>query len=85
MTLCIIFGPPADKEKFTARLLTALTVLFLIIAGSPLADVNTQTASAGSNPYALAPTGQATFIGGGAPASDTQTLENGDTITYSLT
>ncbi len=53
-SILLIFGPPADKEKLPARLATALTVLFLIIAGSPLADVNTNVASADSNPYATA-------------------------------
>ena len=49
-----MFGSPVDKEKLPVRLLTSITVLFLIIAGSPLADINTQAANAQSNPYASA-------------------------------
>ncbi len=116
-----ITGTPADKEKLPARLLTAITVLFLIIAGSPLATLDTNIASAESNPYApsgtivvntnndaatFTLTGPATYTGSGTnwsepdapigtynitygsipaydtPADDTQTLEDGDTITF---
>jgi hypothetical protein len=48
----LILGHPADKKKVPARLVTAVTVLFLIIAGSPLSDVYANTASADTNPYA---------------------------------
>jgi len=49
--ISIVFSPSVDREKLPARLITSLTVLFLIFAGSPLADINTNTAGAASNPY----------------------------------
>lgn len=122
--ILLVFGAPADKKKFSARLLTAMTVLFLIIAGSPLADISTNIASADSNPYTpvgtinvttnnatatFALTGPATYSGSGTswmqndapigdytitygaisgydtPASATQTLVSGGTITFTGT
>ncbi|VVB91260.1 Cell surface glycoprotein [uncultured archaeon] len=47
-----IFGPSVDNEKFPVRVLTAATVLFLILAGSPFVNINNNTVSAVSNPYA---------------------------------
>lgn len=120
-SILTITGTPADKEKLPARLLTVATVLFLIIAGSPFATLDTNIASAYSNPYApngtivvntnndaasFTLTGPATYTGNGTnwsepdaptgtynitygsipaydtPANDTQTLEDGDTITF---
>ncbi len=40
-----------DKKKLPVRLLTGITVLFLIIAGSPFIDIRTQGVDAASNPY----------------------------------
>jgi|GEM_PF-2743860 len=51
-SILLIPGIPEDKEKMPARLLTALTVLFLIFAGSPLANLNTNMVNAETNPYA---------------------------------
>jgi hypothetical protein len=48
----LILGHPADKKKVPVRLVTAVTVLFLIIAGLPLSDVYNNIASADGNPYA---------------------------------
>lgn len=48
----IVTGSTSDrKEKLPVRLLTTLTVLFLIVAGSPLADISANTANAETNPY----------------------------------
>ncbi len=46
-----IFGHTVDKKKVPARLVIAVTVLFLIISGLPLSDVYDNIASADSNPY----------------------------------
>lgn len=46
-----VFGSAVDKKMLRVRLLTAVTVLFLILAGSPLVNMNVNTASAESNPY----------------------------------
>ncbi len=117
-----IFDGAEDKKKLAARLITTATVLFLIFAGSPFANINTNMASAVTNPYAsvgtivvntnntaanFTLTGSATYSGNGTswsqadapigtytitydpipgydtPASDTQTLANGGTITFS--
>ncbi len=119
--ISLIPGIPKDKKKLPARLLTALTVLFLIFAGSPLASINTNTVSAEINPYVSVGTitvttnnsaatfnvtGPATYTGSGTtwsqsnapvgiytitydpipgydtPASETQTLVSGGTITF---
>jgi len=47
----LIFGHPVDKKKVPARLVIAVTVLFLIISGLPVSDVYENIASADSNPY----------------------------------
>ena len=44
-------GAITEKKLLATRLLTAATVFFLIFAGSPLANSNIESASAGSNPY----------------------------------
>ena len=41
-----------DKKKLAVRLLTGITVLFLIIAGSPFTDIGTRGVDAATNPYA---------------------------------
>ncbi len=96
-SILLIFGAPADKKKFSARLLTAVTVLFLIFAGSPLADINTNIASADSNPYATAGTivvntnneaatftltGPTTYTGNGTSWTQTNASVGDYTITY---
>ncbi len=47
-----IFDGTEDKKKLAVRLITAATVLLLVFAGSPFANINTNTASAQTNPYA---------------------------------
>ncbi|VVB86931.1 Cytochrome c7 c [uncultured archaeon] len=42
----------SDKQKLTARIITGATVLFLIIAGTPFFNMNTNGVNAASNPYA---------------------------------
>ena len=92
----LLFGHPADKKKVPARLATAVTVLFLIIAGSPLADVNS-IASGDSNPYSpvgtivvntnnaastFTLTGPAIFTGSGTTWTQTDAPVGDYLITY---
>lgn len=41
----------SDRGKLPARLLTGITVLFLILAGSPFFELNTSGVNAATNPY----------------------------------
>jgi hypothetical protein len=41
----------SDKQKLTARIITGATVLFLIIAGTPFFNTNSNGVNAASNPY----------------------------------
>ncbi len=41
----------SDKQKITARVITGATVLFLILAGSPFFNMNTNGVNAATNPY----------------------------------
>ncbi|MCZ7380323.1 MAG: fibronectin type III domain-containing protein [Candidatus Methanoperedens sp.] len=42
-----------DRKKLPVRLLTGITVLFLIIAGSPFIEIGVKGADADSNPYVV--------------------------------
>lgn len=98
-SILTITGTPADKEKMPARLLTSATVLFLIIAGSPFAALDTNIASADSNPYApngtivvntnndaasFTLTGPATYTGNGTNWSEPDAPTGTYNITYDL-
>ncbi len=61
--ISIVFDPSVHKEKLSVRLLTAVTVLFLILAGSPLANMSVNTASAVSDPYVSDTTPPASVTG----------------------
>src|SRR5574341_509209 len=97
VSILSIPGTPEDKEKMPARFLTALTVLFLIFAGSPLANININTVSAETNPYATTGsiivntnnpsatftiTGPATYTGSGTSWSQADVPAGTYTITY---
>jgi hypothetical protein len=86
-----------DKKKLAARVITVVTVLLLIFAGSPLANINTNTASAQNNPYGsygtivvntnnpaanFTLTGPATYLGSGTSWSQTDAPAGTYTITY---
>jgi hypothetical protein len=92
-----IFDGTEDKKKLAARLITAATVLLLIFAGSPFANINTNTASAVINPYApvgtivvntnntaatFTLTGPATYTGSGIGWSQADAPEGTYTITF---
>lgn len=92
-----IFDGTEDKKKLAARLITAATVLFLIFAGSPFANINTNTASAVTSPYASVGiivvntnnttatfniTGPATYTGSGTSWSQADAPEGTYTITF---
>jgi hypothetical protein len=92
-----IFDGTEDKKKLAARLITAATVLLLIFAGSPFANINTNTASAVTNPYApvgtivvntnntaatFTLTGPATYTGSGTGWSQADAPAGTYTITY---
>ncbi len=49
--ITIVTGSPVDKRKLLARLITAVTVLLLILAGLPLGGTHIAAVSAESNPY----------------------------------
>ncbi len=92
-----IFDGTEDKKKLAARMITTATVLFLIFAGSPFANMNTNTANAETNPYAsvgtivvntnntaatFTLTGPATYSGSGTSWSQADAPIGTYTITY---
>ncbi len=67
----IILMVTSDKKKLPARILTGITVLLLILAGTPFFDIGTSGVDAASNPYVApsinnptssAPTSTGSFI-----------------------
>ncbi|SNQ61575.1 OmpL47-type beta-barrel domain-containing protein [Candidatus Methanoperedens nitratireducens] len=86
-----------DRKKLAVRLITVATVLFLIFAGSPFANINTNTANAETNPYAsvgtivvntnntaatFTLTGPTTYAGNGTSWSQADAPIGTYTITY---
>ncbi|VVB86917.1 Uncharacterised protein [uncultured archaeon] len=97
MVIKWILDGTKDKKKLAAWLITAATVLFLIFAGSPFANINTNTASAQTNPYAsvgtlvvntnntaanFTLTGPATYSGNGTSWSQADAPIGTYTITF---